>query len=128
MTFYPSLDRAGQLDGALYGERRAFAVFVGQTEEDAIDPRLLGDVFDLTPCEAAICRDLLRGAAPSEIAAASGRSTKTVRNQIQAIHEKLGVASHRGLFDRLAAFRSVSHVFSGVERKVEAGSRTIASS
>lgn len=120
MPFYPSLDRAGQLDGALYGARRAFAVFVGQTEDDAIDAGLLGDVFDLTLREAEVCRDLLRGLGPAEIADASGRSAKTVRNQVQAIHDKLGVTSHRALFDRLATFRAVSHVFSGVERGVEA--------
>ena len=116
MPFVPALDRAGQLDGALHGARRAFAVFVGQTEDDAIDAGLLADVFDLTLREAAVCRDLLRGLSPAEIAAASGRSPKTVRNQVQAIHDKLGVASHRALFDRLATFRAVSHVFSGVER------------
>jgi DNA-binding CsgD family transcriptional regulator len=124
MPFYPSLDRDRQLDGALYGARRAFAVFVGQTEEDAIDPGLIGDVFALSAREAEICRDLLHGRSPAEIAAQSGRSPKTVRNQIQSIHEKLGVEGHRGLFDRLAAFRAVSHVLSDVERGASAGGGT----
>lgn len=120
MPFYPSFDPDCQLDGALYGARRAFVVFVGQSEDDAIDPQLLGDVFDLTLREAMICRDLLLGHTPSEIASASGRSVKTVRNQVQVIYDKLGVGSHRGLFDRLSAFRTVSHVLSGVERSVDA--------
>ena len=123
MPFFPSLDRAGQLDGALYGARRAFAVFVGQTEDDAVDPGLLADVFDLTLREAEVCRDLLRGLGPAEIADASGRSVKTVRNQVQAIHDKLGVTSHRALLHRLLAFRAVSHVFSGTQRSVEAERR-----
>ena len=123
MPFYPSLDRDRQLDGALYGARRAFAVFVGQGEEEAIDPRLLGDVFDLTGREGAICRDLLTGRSPAEIAEiaeASGRSVKTVRNQVQVIYEKLGVDSQRGLFDRLSAFRAVSGVFGGTQRSIAA--------
>ncbi len=91
MPFHPSLDRGRQLDGALRGARRAFALFVGQTEGDAIDAGLLGDVFDLTRRKAEICRDRLLGLAPAEIAEAGGRSARTVRNRIQTIHDKLGV-------------------------------------
>ena len=72
-------------------------------------------MFDLTLREAEVCRDLLGGMAPTDIAAASGRSVKTVRNQVQAVHDKLDVDGHRSPFDRLSAFRAVSHVFGNVE-------------
>lgn len=108
MPFHPALDPAARMDGALYGGRRACAVFVGQTEADAVDPGLLGDVFDLTEREALVCRDLLGGRSPAEIARAAGRSERTVRNQVQAIYAKLGVTSHRAFADRLLTFRTVS--------------------
>jgi DNA-binding CsgD family transcriptional regulator len=109
--FRASMRNASAIDRHLLSEERMFAVFVGQTEQDAISTALLEDVFELTQREAEVCKSLMLGASAAEIAAASGRSLKTVRNQTQIIYEKIGVSSNVALMEALSVFRTVGGMF-----------------
>ncbi len=109
--FRPSMRDASAIDRHLLDEERMFAIFVGQSEQDAMNTGLLEDVFDLTKREAEVCKSLLAGASVSDIAETSHRSPKTVRNQVQMIYEKVGVSSNAELMDRLSVFRTVGTMF-----------------
>ena len=93
---------------------------VGQTSNDAISRALLEDVFDLTVREAQVCKELLMGRKVPQIAEAFGRSPKTIRNQIQTIYNKTGVASNTSLLDALLVFRTVGTLFEGDEIRPQA--------
>ena len=69
----------------LLGGARLCAVFASISGPDPVDARLLRDAFALTPREAEVCKALLTSQGPAAIAAAPGRSGKTVRDQVQAI-------------------------------------------
>ena len=60
----------------------------------------------LTSVEEKICRLLLQGAGNKEIARMLGKSEITVRNQLHAIFEKLGVSTRTAAAMRLQEFRS----------------------
>ncbi|MEM6586984.1 MAG: helix-turn-helix transcriptional regulator, partial [Pseudomonadota bacterium] len=109
--FRPSMRDASAIDRHLLDEERMFAIFVGQSEQDAINIGLLEDVFDLTKREAEVCKNLIAGETVTAIAEGSGRSPKTVRNQIQMIYEKIGVSSNTELMDNLSIFRTVGTMF-----------------
>lgn len=109
--FRPSMREASAIDRLLLDDQRMFAVFVGQSEQDAVNAGLLEDVFDLTKREAEVCKSLLAGQGVVAISGAAGRSPKTVRNQIQTIYEKVGVSSNAELLDRLSVFRTVGMMF-----------------
>ncbi|UWR21210.1 helix-turn-helix transcriptional regulator [Sulfitobacter sp. S190] len=109
--FRPSMRDASAVDRHLLDEERMFAIFVGQSEQDAVNAPLLEDVFDLSKREAAVCQGLLTGESAASIAQTSGRAPKTVRNQIQMIYEKVGVSSNTELLDRLSVFRTVGMMF-----------------
>ncbi|MEM8581755.1 MAG: LuxR C-terminal-related transcriptional regulator [Pseudomonadota bacterium] len=109
--FRPSMRDASAIDRHLLDDERMFAIFVGQSEQDAINPALLEDVFDLTKREAEVCKNLLAGESVAAIAEGSDRSPKTVRNQIQMIYEKIGVSSNTELMDTLSIFRTVGTMF-----------------
>ena len=109
--FRPSMRDASAIDKHLFDEERMFAVFVGQSEQDAMNAALLADVFDLTKREAEVCKSLIAGESIAVIAEGSGRSPKTVRNQTQMIYEKIGVSSNTELMDSLSIFRTVGTIF-----------------
>lgn len=111
--FRPALREAGAIDRHLLEEEQLYAIVVGQTPDDAISGPLLEDVFDLTAREAEVCRELLMGRKVPQIAEAFGRSPKTIRNQIQTIYDKTGVASNTSLLDALLVFRTVGTLFEG---------------
>lgn len=111
--FRPSLSDVSPLDRDLLQEERLFAVFIGQRGGDAINLGLLRDVYELTAREAEVCAALLAGQSPAQISDGSGRALKTVRNQIQAVHEKVGVTSVAELSEALSVFRTVGAVFDG---------------
>ncbi|MEM9911113.1 MAG: helix-turn-helix transcriptional regulator [Pseudomonadota bacterium] len=111
--FRPSMRDASAIDKHLLDEERMFAIFVGQSEQDAVNIGLLEDVFDLTKREAQVCKQLLSGESVAAIAQASGRSPKTVRNQIQMIYEKIGVSSNAELMESLSVFKTVGTMFDG---------------
>lgn len=109
--FRPSMKDVGPVDRHLLSDARLFAVFVGQPASAGVSLALLRDTFDLTLREAEVCRDLLAGRSAGEIADASGRALKTVRNQIQTIHDKIGVATTPQLMESLSVFRTVGEMF-----------------
>ncbi|SEN70774.1 DNA-binding transcriptional regulator, CsgD family [Roseovarius tolerans] len=111
--FRPSLSDVSPLDRDLLQEERLFAVFIGQRGGDAINLGLLRDVYELTAREAEVCAALLAGQSPAQIADGSGRALKTVRNQIQAVREKVGVTTVADLSEALSVFRTVGAVFDG---------------
>lgn len=53
-------------------------------------PDLLRSLFNLTPAEARVARELSRGRSPEQIADTSGVSITTVRSQVRKILEKTG--------------------------------------
>lgn len=111
--FRPALSEVNPLDRDLLQEERLFAVFIGQRGGDAINLGLLRDVYELSAREAEVCAALLAGQSPAQIADGSGRALKTVRNQVQAVHEKVGVTSVAELSEALSVFRTVGAVFDG---------------
>jgi DNA-binding CsgD family transcriptional regulator len=58
----------------------------------ALDRAVLADAFGLTPAEAGLAADLLRGLSPGEIAADSGRSVATVRTHLASVLAKTETA------------------------------------
>ena len=111
--FRPALSGVNPLDRDLLQEERLFAVFIGQRGDDAINMGLLQDTFDLTAREAEVCAGLLAGQSPAQIAENSDRALKTVRNQIQMVHDKVGVTSQAELAEALSVFRTVGAIFDG---------------
>jgi DNA-binding CsgD family transcriptional regulator len=109
--FRPSMREASAIDRHLLEDEQLCAVFVGQSVGDEISSALLEDVFDMTPREAVVCSRLLQGMSAGEIAEASNRALKTVRNQIQVIYEKVGVSSNVALMEALSVFRTVGSMF-----------------
>lgn len=109
--FHPSMAEAAEADQDLFNARRMFAIFVGSQGEEPLNSGLLRDVFELTPREAEVCGALMSGQSPSEIANMTGRAEKTIRNQIQAVYEKVGVNSSHALGDALAVFKTVGAIF-----------------
>ena len=73
--------------------------------------KLLQAAFGLTQREAEVCRGLLTGSKPSDLAREMDRAEKTIRNQIQAVHQKVGVNSTRDLTEMLSVFRSVGAMY-----------------
>ncbi|MFC3695757.1 helix-turn-helix transcriptional regulator [Chenggangzhangella methanolivorans] len=53
---------------------------------------ILSGLFDLTPAEARVTRQLIEGAAVNEIAESSGLSESTIRNQLRSIFAKTGAS------------------------------------
>ena len=109
--FVPPLSFSSRIDEKIFDRQSMVTVFVGAQSSGVINIGLLRDAFSLSKREAEVCSELLLGATPTEISKRTGRSTKTVRNQIQAIHDKIGVASTRELTDALAVFRTVAAMF-----------------
>jgi DNA-binding NarL/FixJ family response regulator len=107
----PALAFASDIDRKLFDGQHLYAVFIGARPTGGVNPRLLQDAFGLTQREAEVCRGLLAGQKPSDLAVEMDRSEKTIRNQIQAVHEKVGVTSTRDLTEALSVFRSVGAMF-----------------
>ncbi len=117
--FQPALADANAIDRHILQNERLCAIFVGQARDDSISAELLSDVFDLTAREAEVCKELLAGRKAHEIAEAYNKSPRTIQNQIQAIYDKIGVASQVELLDALVAFRMVGTLFEKGERSLE---------
>lgn len=77
---------------------------VSQVTRKAIpQPELLYGLFDLTPAEARLTRELLDGGALPEIAARVGLSHHTLRIQLRSIMAKTGTRRQAELTQLLAA-------------------------
>ncbi|SFS16533.1 helix-turn-helix transcriptional regulator [Yoonia litorea] len=109
--YRPALAFASEIDRKLFKGQQLFAVFIGAKPQGDVSSRLLQDAFGLTQREAEVCGGLLGGRKPSQLAVEMGRSEKTIRNQIQAVHEKVGVTSTRDLTEALSVFRTVGAMF-----------------
>nr|WP_281501885.1 helix-turn-helix transcriptional regulator [Aliiroseovarius sp. F20344] len=100
-----------QAEKDVFDKDQLLAIFVGAHGTHSINPGLLQDVFQLTPREATICNALASGQTPVQISSELGRAEKTIRNQIQSVYDKVGVASNRELSDALSVFRAVGAMF-----------------
>lgn len=109
--FSPSMVTDIKSEKDVFERGQLYAVFVGSSGEAAVNTGLLQDVFRLTGREAEVCSALVAGQSPVQISEAQGRAEKTIRNQIQAVHEKVGVASTRELAEALSVFRTVGAMF-----------------
>lgn len=109
--FHPRMSEDIQADRDIFENRTLFAIFAGSHGEAAVNPGLLQDVFDLTPREADICSLVVTGKTPAEIALITGRAEKTIRNQVQAVLEKVGVNSTGALAEALSVFRVVGAMY-----------------
>lgn len=74
---------------------------VGRRKRPA--PELLYGLFDLTPAEARLADELLKGGSLRDIADRTGHSHHTVRNQMRAVLAKTGVGRQAELTRLLAA-------------------------
>ncbi|MCK0142760.1 helix-turn-helix transcriptional regulator [Aliiroseovarius sp. F20344] len=109
--FHPSMVTHLQAEKDVFDKDQLLAIFVGAHGTHSINPGLLQDVFQLTPREATICNALASGQTPVQISSELGRAEKTIRNQIQSVYDKVGVASNRELSDALSVFRAVGAMF-----------------
>jgi DNA-binding CsgD family transcriptional regulator len=109
--YRPAIAFASDVDKRLFSGQQLYAVLIGARPTGAISLRLMQDAFGLTQREAEVCRGLLGGAKPSDLAQAMDRSEKTIRNQIQSVHQKVGVNSTRDLTEVLSVFRSVGAMY-----------------
>lgn len=111
--FRPVLSDVSGVDRKMFQNAQLIALFVGARQDGEISLNLLRDAFDLSLREAEVCRGLLSGWSPAEIADRTDRAEKTVRNQIQAIHEKVGVNKSSDLVEALSVFRHVGAMYGG---------------
>ncbi len=111
--FHPSMSTTLSSEQDVYRRQQLYAIFIGSPSRRAINTGLLCDLFDLSTREAEVCSALLAGQSPAQIAEGSDRALKTVRNQIQAVHDKVGVTSQAELAEALSVFRTVGAIFEG---------------
>ncbi len=109
--FHPRMSEKVQADRDLFENRTLFAIFAGTQGEIAVNPGLLQDVFGLTEREAEVCSLVVTGKPPAVIAEITGRAEKTIRNQVQAVLEKVGVSSTGALSEALSVFRVVGAMY-----------------
>jgi DNA-binding CsgD family transcriptional regulator len=113
VPFHPAMMTDIKTEQDVFDQSQLYAVFFGTKGQASISKALLQDVFGLTLREADICRALAAGQSPVQIAELEGRAEKTIRNQIQSVHEKVGVTSTRELAEALSVFRTVGAMFDG---------------
>ncbi|PTX54641.1 regulatory LuxR family protein [Litoreibacter ponti] len=109
--FHPTMMTNLKTEMDVFGQSQLFAVFFGTKGNSPINSDLLQDVFQLTRREADVCSALVAGQSPAQIAETQGRAEKTIRNQIQSVHDKIGVTSTRELAEALSVFRTVGAMF-----------------
>lgn len=109
--YLPAVSFGSRIDEMIFDNQTLVTVFVGARPSGAISISLLRDAFSLSKREAEVCAMLLRGETAKRIATETARSEKTVRNQIHAVHDKIGVSSTRELSEALAVFRTVGSMF-----------------
>lgn len=111
VPFRSSLSDLSQIDRDMLNSEKLYAIFFGQRTSDNISHHLLQDMFELSAKEAEVCVFLLNGNTVSELAAATQRSEKTVRNQVQSIYDKVQVNSFGELMQALSIFKIVGTMF-----------------
>lgn len=89
-------------------ERICAAVFVQLRDTTpSLAPDVLRDLFGLTAAEARVAVALVQGRRPEEIAAAADTSRYTVRSQLSAIYDKVGVRRQAELVQRVLSSPAV---------------------
>ncbi len=87
-------------------QRPMAAVFLSRADEGArLERKALQDLFGLTPAEARLAIELAAGHALDDCAARFGVSMSTVRVQLQAVYQKLGVNRQAALTAMLQNLR-----------------------
>jgi len=78
-----------QLGEAAEGESRVAAIFIRDLEvRQSVPPEVLAKLFGLTPAEARVVVELVKGKRPQEVADDLSVSLNTVRNQLKQIFSK----------------------------------------
>lgn len=72
-------------------------VVTGGSRAGSVQAQLLETLFDLTPTEARIARDLAASKSAADVAQETGKSVGTVRVQIKSILAKTGLGSQKAL-------------------------------
>lgn len=86
----------------LFSRAAAILVLTRATDRSGPPDSLLQALFDLTPSEAVIAKKLSLGLSANQIAAESGRSLETIRNQIKRVLSKSGHSRQSDLLVTLA--------------------------
>lgn len=86
----------------IFGQSFALLLITPVSSERTPPLDLMRSLFDLTPAEAKVAQGLATGKTLEEIAAASGVSINTVRNQLRRVLEKTGCARQAELTALLA--------------------------
>jgi DNA-binding CsgD family transcriptional regulator len=73
----------------VFGSSAAIIV-LSEPQKEGRQATLIQSLFDLTPAELAVAKDIAAGLTAKQIALGSGRSINTVRNQLAAILHKTG--------------------------------------
>jgi len=89
----------------LFTHAVAILVLTKASSEPTTAIPLLQTLFDLSPAEAEIAARIAAGATPLQIAAASGRSVSTVRNQLKSVLAKTGCRRQADLTRLLVQLR-----------------------
>lgn len=114
--FHPDMANSAKTDQDLFDARRLFAIFADAQDVSTVNPGLLGDTFDLTGREAEECAALLGGQSTAEIANQTGRSERTIRNQIQTAYQKVGVNALQGLNEAMSVSKVVGAMFNNADQ------------
>jgi DNA-binding CsgD family transcriptional regulator len=91
-------------------------VMTSAAEEGDVDPKIMEGLFDLTPAEAAIARDLTLGKNLNTIARLRGVTAGTVRSQLKSIFDKTGTHRQVDLVRLLTGVRTALALKSGIGR------------
>jgi len=75
--------------------------------DSALDPFIVGEMFDLTPAEARVAVALTKGLAPKQIASLTGISVATIRSQMKSIFLKTGATRQADLVARIMTLPAV---------------------
>ena len=76
----------------IFAAARSLMLITEVTAPEAPSQELLAGLFDLTPAEARVARALASGLSLDRVAAESGLSVQTIRNQLAAVFHKTGTS------------------------------------
>ena len=91
----------------LFSRTAAIAVLTRAGKGTGPNDSLLQALFDLTPSEAAVTKKLSQGMSANQIAATSGKSIETIRNQIKRVLNKSGYSRQADLLAIISALMQV---------------------
>lgn len=86
----------------IFSRCSALVMFVPVAMADAPPVELIRSLFDLTPAEARVARNLTNGASLDDIARSAGLSKETIRSQVRKLLEKTGCTRQAEVVSLLA--------------------------